>query len=96
MLSCLSPELRVPGEGGDYPGETLDADGVGAGQQLGVVVPRVVVTEAGAAGQEGLVEVLVVNGDGLHQGTAQIHFYLKFYNIQLQLKDLSECLFVLL
>ena len=72
------PELRVPGEGGDNPGETLDTDGVGAGQQLGVVVPAIVVTEAGATRQEGLIEVLVVNRDRLHQRAAQVHFYLKF------------------
>ena len=67
------PELRVPGEGGDDPGEALEADGVGAGQQLGVVLGRVVVAEAGAARQEGLVEVIVVYGDRLHKRAAQIH-----------------------
>ena len=83
-IFCLVtiPELRVPGEGGDDPGEALEADGVGAGQQLGVVLGRVVVAEAGAARQEGLVEVIVVDGDSLHQGAAQIHFYLKFYKVR--------------
>ena len=32
------PELRVPGEGGDDPGEALEADGVRAGKQLGHVL----------------------------------------------------------
>ena len=80
--SVSSPELGVPGEGGDYPGETLDTDGVGAGEELGVVIPPIVVTEAGAARQEGFIEVLVVDGDSLHQGAAQIHFYLKFYKVR--------------
>ena len=77
-----SPELRVPGEGGDYPGEALDTDRVGAGEQLGVVVPPIVVTEAGAARQEGFIEVLVVDRDSLHEGAAQIHFYLKLYKVR--------------
>ena len=46
---------------------------MGAGQQLGVVLGRVVVAEAGAARQEGLVEVIVVYGDRLHKRAAQIH-----------------------
>ena len=38
-------------------------------------------TEAGAACEEGLVEVLVVNGDGLHQGGGERqHLCLKQQN----------------
>ena len=45
-----------------------DADCVGAGQQLGAVLGPVVPTQAGRAGQEGLAEVLVVDGHGLNEG----------------------------
>ena len=45
-----------------------DADCVGAGQQLGAVLGPVVTTQAGRAGQEGLAEVLVVDGHGLNEG----------------------------
>ena len=87
----MSPELGVPGEGCDYPGEALDADGVGAGEQLGVVLGPVIVTEAGAARQEGLVEVLVVNGDCLHQGAAEVHFYLKYNKVMRSVAESLAC-----
>ena len=41
---------------------------MGAGQQLGAVLGPVISTQAGRAGQEGLAEVLVVDGHGLNEG----------------------------
>ena len=41
---------------------------MGAGQQLGAVLGPVIPTQAGRAGQEGLAEVLVVDGHGLNEG----------------------------
>ena len=46
---------------------------MGAREQLRRLQRRVEGVEAGAAGEERLVEVLIVYGDGFHQGAAQVH-----------------------
>ena len=61
------PEAELPGICGDDPLEAGYADGVGAGEQLGAALPPVIATEAGAACEEWLVEVLVVDWDSLHE-----------------------------
>ena len=51
--------------------QAVPADGVGARQELGGALPSLVVgAQAGAAREETLVEVVVVDRDGLHQGGA--------------------------
>ena len=51
--------------------------------------------ETGAAGEEGLVEVLIVDGHRLHKCTAQVHRgHLKWnwdYNGRIQREEISWC-----
>ena len=67
VVQCSTRQCNV------VPGETLETDCVRAGQQLRRLLGAVEGAEAGAAREEGLVEVLVVDGDGLHQGGGQVH-----------------------
>ena len=63
-----APEAELPGVRGDDPLEAGDADGVGAGEQLGTMFSAIVAAETRGARQEWFVKVLIVDGDGLHQG----------------------------
>ena len=46
------PEAELPGVCGDDPLEAGDADGVGAGEQLGAALSPVIATQTGAAREE--------------------------------------------
>ena len=66
-------ELTVSGKCGNYTGEALQANCVRAGEKFRGLQAGVEGVEAGAAGEERLVEVLIVYGHRLHKCTAQVH-----------------------
>jgi len=68
-----TPELGVSCKCGHNSSKALQADCMRAGEEFGAVLSAIEHTQAGSTGQEGLIEVLVVDGDRLHQGAAQVH-----------------------
>ena len=66
-------ELTVSGKCGNNTGEALQANRVRAWEKFRSLQAGVEGVEAGAAGEERLVEVLVVYGDRLHECAAQVH-----------------------
>lgn len=46
---------------------------MGAGEEFGAVLSAIKHAEASSTGEEGFIEVFIVDGDGLHQCAAQVH-----------------------